>query len=424
MRFEEQRMNDDVSLGSHNLIGFQRQQSPREVFYSVSWSTEDRNDDNLETVDFAENKERWLAKLGSWTDALEVYEDRLLRNPNDFDATLGCMRCFSSSGEWRRVLELAEDNWPTLSAGISIGQDIVDPSTISHGTPFIGSRDQKKALRMCAQAAWRLGRWNDLEKYSSELLHGTQVSVVGLPATTSARDGNLPKVDFEGAFFSAVLHVHREEWHMAAEAIDAARKAMDGRFTALMAESYNRAYPSMVTAQTLAEMEEIIEHQKIERESQHGAHLHPANRPNSDEARERLLSVWRERLAGCRVDAEVHSSVLAVRSLILGPTDEVDATLTLSELSRQAQRFKLAERVLLDPLEKLGADLNGPFFGFGLRETLGLRIELDEAIKHTPLSVLINELVTSDTLTYLAKYGQVHHQWSRQLVHEAGGIEK
>jgi hypothetical protein len=44
---------------------------------------------------------------------------------------------------------------------------------------------------------------------------------------------------------------------------------------------------------------------------------------------------------------------------ILEPTDEVDTTLTLSELSREAQRFKLAERVLLEPLEKLGGDLNG-----------------------------------------------------------------
>jgi FKBP12-rapamycin complex-associated protein len=422
MRLEEQRMNDDISLGPYNSNGSQRQQSPREIFYSVSWSTETRNYDNLETLDLAENKERWLAKLGSWTDALEAYEDRLARNPQDFDATLGCMRCLSSSGEWRRVLELAEDNWPSLSAGISVGHEVVDPSTISHCTPFVGSRDQKKALRMCAQAAWRLGRWDDLEKYSSELLHGSQVSFSGTAMV--ARDGSIPKVDFESAFYSAVLHVHRMEWHMASEAIDAARKAMDGRFTALMAESYNRAYPSMVTAQTLAEMEEIVEYQKIERESENGAHLHPANRPNSDEARERLLCVWRKRLAGCRVDAEVHSSILAVRSLILGPTDEVDATLSLSELSRQAQRFKLAERVLLDPLEKLGADLNGSIFGHGLRETLGLRIELDEVLKHTPLSRIIDELVTSDGLTYLAKYGQVHHQWSRQLVQEAGGLEK
>jgi hypothetical protein len=280
---------------------------------------------------------------------------------------------------------------------------------------------------MCAEAAWRLGRWNDLEKYSSELVHGQRnmgAGTVGSPSATAPRDGNLPRVDFEGAFFSAVLHVHRGEWRMAAEAIDASRKAMDGRFTALMAESYNRAYPSMVTAQTLAEMEEIIEFQKIERGSHSSVHRHPANRPNSVEARERLLSVWRDRLAGCRFDAEVHSSIMAVRSLILGPTDEVDATLTLSELSRQAQRFKLAERVLLDPLEKLGADLNGAVFGFGLEENLDLRADLQETMARYPTAHIIEDLVTNESVSFLPKYGQIHLQWSNQLVQEAGGLDR
>lgn len=117
---------------------------------------------------------------------------------------------------------------------------------------------------------------------------------------------------------------------MAADSIDCARKAMDARFTALMAESYNRAYPSMVTAQTLAEMEEIIELQKLEERSKGSSHRHPATKPDTGAARQRLLQVWRERLGGVRADAEVHSSILAVRSLILGPSEDSEATLTLS----------------------------------------------------------------------------------------------
>lgn len=420
-------MNDDMSIGTFTSTGFSRQQNPHEMFYSVVWTTEDRRDDNMNSLDLAENKERWLAKLGSWTDALEVYEEKLLRNPNDFDAALGCMRCLSSSGEWRRVLKLAEDNWSTISAGTAFQNEAHDASAASHST-IVVSREQKKALKMCAKAAWRLGRWDDLEKYSSELVHGQGNQVTGAVGSSTAagpRDGNVPRVDFDGAFFSAVLHVHREEWQKAAMAIDAARKAMDGRFTALMAESYNRAYPSIVTAQTLAEMEEIIEYRKIEKGSLGAAHRHPANRPNSNEARERLLSIWRDRLAGCRVDAEVHYSIMAVRSLILGPEDEVDSTLTLSELSRQAQRFKLAERVLLAPLEKLGVDLNGAVFGFGLAESLGLRTELDNALKTIPIPRIIDNLVANDNnYAYLPNYGEIHHQWSRQLVEEAGGLER
>jgi hypothetical protein len=417
MRFEEQHMDDDMTTATQSTAGLHRQHSPHEMFYSIIWSTEDRRNDTLGYLDLAENKERWLAKLGSWTDALEVYEEKLMRNPDDFDATLGCMRCLSSSGEWRRVLELGEENWHAISASTA------NLSAISQAT-IVASRDQKKALRMCAEASWRLGRWNDLDKYSSELVHGQQNPTYGsrgpLTATHSA-DGHISRVDFEGAFFSAVLHVHREEWTMAAEAIDASRKAMDGRFTALMAESYNRAYPSMVTAQTLAELEEIVEYRKSEINSRIASHRNTSGAPDSTEARERLLSVWRDRLAGCRFDAEVHSSIMAVRSLILGPTDEVDATLTLSELSRQAQRFKLAERVLLDPLEKLGADFDGAVFGFGIADNLGLYEDMENAMQRFPITTIIDHLVVDDSMTYLPTYRDAHYQLSKQIVDEAGG---
>lgn len=302
-------LEGDGPGGPNPSAQFSRNHQAHETFYSVVWSTEDPAN-NVGTLDLAENKEFWLAKLGSWTEALEVYEEKLSRNPHDFDVILGCMRCLSASGQWRRVLELAEDNWPTLTGTIPMEHDALRETGVSQAAVFIKSRDQKKALRMCADAAWRLGRWDDLEKYASEIVHGqTNVQPVTTPsAATGTRESLVPRVDFEGAFFTAVLHVHREEWALAAEAIDASRKAMDSRFTALMAESYNRAYPSMVTAQTLAEMEEIIEYRKLEKGYQAGSHRHPVNRPNGDEARERLLSVWRERLAGCRVDAEVRST--------------------------------------------------------------------------------------------------------------------
>lgn len=64
--------------------------------------------------------------------------------------------------------------------------------------------------------------------------------------------------------------------------------------------------------------EEIINFRQFEMRTSQRARLHAANRPNEKEARDHLLEVWRRRLDGCRVDAEVHSSILAVRSLILG----------------------------------------------------------------------------------------------------------
>lgn len=365
-------------------------------------------------MDLTANQELWLAKLGSWTEALAVYEEKLKKDPRDFEAMLGCMRCLDASGEWRKVLEFFENNLASMAVSstqrrLQLRDDIAP-------------RSKRKAMRMCAHAAWRLGQWDDLDKFSSELVIGNtskQSNTSGQRASGS-RDVSLPRADFDGAFYSAVLHIHRREWRDAAEAIDSARKAMDGRLTALMAESYSRAYPSMVTAQTLAEMEEIIEFRKIEDRSRKQAHQHPANRPSETSAREHLISVWRERLAGCRVDSEVHASILAVRSLVLGPGEEVEATLRLSDLCRQAQRYKFAERVLLRPLAELNADLNGPAFGVGL--SLGTQVDFD-SISGPSLPHVIDRIISSDLSFLVPEYGTNHEQWSKTLVAEAGGID-
>jgi serine/threonine-protein kinase mTOR len=382
-----------------------------EMFYSIIWSTEDRDFSKNNSLDISSKEEIWLAKLGSWTAALAVYEEKLKNNPDDFEAITGCMQCLVANGDWRKVLELADENWLTM-----VGRGTM----LEKESPKL----QRKAVRMCAQAAWRLGQWGDLAKFSSHLVGGADPGGVNSPSFTSISSDPVGTViDFEGAFYSAVLHVHRKEWANAANAIDAARRAMDGRLTALMAESYSSAYPSMVTAQTLAEMEEIVEFRKVEERSKVGSNRHPINRPNEDDAKDRLLSVWRERLAGCRVDAEVHSSILAVRSLVLGPTDEVEATLTLSELSRQSQRYKFAERVLLDPLESLGAEINGRTFGFGLSESLRLRVDFSVVASST-FPVIIERVLAGDLGSILPACGPKHDQWSKTLVKEAGGLDK
>jgi serine/threonine-protein kinase mTOR len=63
----------------------------------------------------------------------------------------------------------------------------------------------------------------------------------------------------------------------------------------------------------LSELEEIISFRQLEMRVNDGMKLHAANRPDAMHAKEHLLNVWRQRLDGCRVDAEVHSSILAVR---------------------------------------------------------------------------------------------------------------
>jgi len=387
-----------------------------EMFYSVIWDTEDKRIFDTPS-DLAAKQELWLAKLGSWSEALVVYQEKLKCDPSNFEALLGCMRCLDASGEWKKVLQLFHHHLASMSAPSPPGIHLQLRDDIA-------PRSKRKAIRMCAHAAWRLSQWDDLEKFSSELVRGpTAPQLLSPPATSRTAEVALPQLDFDGAFYSSILHIHRREWSEAADTIDAARKAMDGRLTALMAESYSRSYPSMVTAQTLAEMEEIINFRKIEERSKMTEHLHPVNRPSKDAARRHLLDVWRERLKGCRVDAEVHASIVAVRSLVLGPDEEVDTTLRLSDLSRQAQRYKFAEQVLLRPLTELNADLDGPSFGFGLAESLDIRIDfanLDDA----SLPSMIERVVVTDLKRIIPVYGSTHEQWSDSLAEDAGGLNK
>mmetsp|Transcript_20902 Transcript_20902/g.45314 ORF Transcript_20902/g.45314 Transcript_20902/m.45314 type:complete len:3366 (+) Transcript_20902:339-10436(+) len=362
--------------------------------------------------------ESWLAKLGSWAEALLLYEEKLRENPHDINSILGCLQCYGARGEWQKALDLAGRSWGALSGDQPIESNLT--SWQSRRTRKKSNADNyKQALKCCAQSAWRLGKWDELETYSSQLvqgLHSTHNYADTVSSSNESRATNSPKLDFDGAFYRAVLHIHRAEWDDAAKSIDSARKAMDSRFTALLAESYKRAYPSMVSAQLLSELEEIISFRQFEMRTNSGIKLHAANRPDAKQARQHLLNVWRQRLDGCRIDAEVHSSILAVRSLVLTPTDEVEATITLSDLSRQAQAYQLAERTLLDPLAQMKCSLNSPFFGVGIPSNLGLGLALNpgesmERIVNGDISVQMN-------------YRPHHEQFSKQLFNEAGGEER
>ena len=358
--------------------------------------------------------ESWLAKLGSWAESLQLYEQKLRENPNDVNSILGCMQCYEARGDWEKALDLAGRSWGALSGESTKAGGNSRRSRRSRRR--INEENNKLALKHCAQAAWRLGKWDELENFSSQLVQGQQhASSQSFDLTSSSKGSRtcgLPTLDYDSAFYRAVINIHREEWDEAAISIDAARKAMDSRFTALLAESYKRAYPSMVAAQTLSELEEIVSFRQFELRAK--LRLHTTGPLETKKARQHLTNVWRRRLDGCRVDAEVHSEILAVRSLVLGPADEVDSTITLSALSRQAEAYQLAERTLLDPLAQMNVSLNSPMFGIGTPSDLkiGLVISPGESAE---------SLVNKDVVRI--RSGPAYEQYCQQLFNEAGGEE-
>jgi FKBP12-rapamycin complex-associated protein len=263
--------------------------------------------------------ESWLAKLGAWAEAVVMYEQKLQENPHDVPSILGCMQCYDARGEWQKALDLAGRSWAALSGDYPIETN-AKTRLSRRSRQKSTAENYKKALKFCSQAAWRLSKWDELESYSSQLVQGhhdsniyTQSHIADPnPSPKEPRSTNLPELDFDGAFYRAIVHINRAEWDDAANCIDTARMAMDSRFTALLAESYKRAYPSMVAAQELSELEEIISFRQQSRLN-NGMQHHTSNRSDAKHARQHLLSVWQRRLDGCRVDAEVHSSIIAVR---------------------------------------------------------------------------------------------------------------
>ncbi len=104
--------------------------------------------------------------------------------------------------------------------------------------------------------------------------------------------------------------------------INLTRSLIDTELTALVGESYNRAYKLIVKVQQLAELEEII---KLKQQ--------PDMKPT-------ILNIWKQRLDGCERTVDTWQNILAVRSLVLTPIEDMKSWLKFCSLCRKRQVVK------------------------------------------------------------------------------------
>ena len=159
---------------------------------------------------------------------------------------------------------------------------------------------------MSAKAAWGQNEWVSMEEYTTRLPRETQ----------------------DGAFNRAVLAVHKEKWGEAQEYIDLTRDLYDAEVTALSLESYQRAYPAMVTLQMLAELEEVIEFKLMK------------------ERQEMIKEMWWQRLQGCHYAVEDWQKIMHVRSLVITPQSDQRTWLKYASLCRNSGRLQLSKKTL------------------------------------------------------------------------------
>ena len=231
-------------------------------------------------------KETWFEKLQRWEEALHAYQRREQEGSQSLDVTMGKMRCLHALGEWDLLSTLAQEKWVDASG------------------------DYRRAIApLGAAAAWGLGQWELMDNYLSVM------------------KAHSP----DRSFFGAILSLHRNQFDDAAIHIERAREGLDTELSALLGESYNRAYGTVVRVQMLAELEEII------------AYKQNVSHP---EKQDTMRRTWMKRLKGCSSNVEDWQRLLKVRALVISPKENMEMWIKFANLCRKSARFGLAEKAL------------------------------------------------------------------------------
>ncbi|ODV91704.1 hypothetical protein CANCADRAFT_46867 [Tortispora caseinolytica NRRL Y-17796] len=231
-------------------------------------------------------KETWYEKLQRWDDALEAYDRREKEEPGSIEVTMGKMRCLHALGEWEQLSQLAQEKW------IGSSNDI-----------------RRTIAPLAAAAAWGLKEWEKMDSY------------IGMMKPDSP----------DRAFFTAIYLVHENQFDDAKSHIFKARDLLITELTALVSESYNRAYSVIVRVQMLAELEEIIAYK---------------NMPRDSDQQRVMRKTWTKRLMGSQKNVDIRQRMLKIRSLVINPEEDSHNWIKFANLCRKSGRLGLAEKTL------------------------------------------------------------------------------
>ncbi|XP_046989267.1 serine/threonine-protein kinase mTOR isoform X1 [Schistocerca americana] len=303
-------------------------------------------------------QERWYEKLHNWEKALISYEERLDECPGDVELALGQMRCLEALGEWGQLHEVARKNWNHFDED-----------------------GRQRMSRMAAASAWGLGQWEAMEQF---------VACV-------------PRDSQDGAFYRAVLAVHREQYHVAQQLIDSARDLLDTELTAMAGESYQRAYGAMVSVQMLAELEEVIQYKLV-----------PERRPT-------IRKMWWDRLQGCQRVVEDWQRIIQVRTLVVSPQEDMYTWLKYASLCRKSGRLMLSHKTLVmllgvDPSQNSDQPLptHHPQVTFAYTKHMWMSGKREEAYNH--LKQFVQTWLNPQAMQMISPEDQKQQQLHRRLL--------
>ena len=350
LHYKELEFEEDKSAGPiEALISINNQLQQSDAAVGILRTAQNYRDFDL--------KETWYEKLERWPEALAAYQRREKVDPNSFEVTMGKMRCLHALGEWDDLSNLAEQKWG------------------------LATIDQKRALApLAAAAAWGLRRWELMDNY-----------LEGMKSNSTDR-----------SFFGAILALHRNQFQQAASHIEKAREGLDTELTALLGESYNRAYIVVVRVQILAELEEIITYKKSD---------------DNPEKQDIMRKTWNRRLKGCQKNHEVWQRMLKVRAIVLTPRQNIDMWIKFANLCRKSDRMGLAEKsldLLQDSsdqtrghaalLQNGGPGSSAPYGATGIPEVMYAQLKYRWALGPQPKTLQRLQTFTMDLSTRLEAF--------------------
>jgi FKBP12-rapamycin complex-associated protein len=234
-------------------------------------------------------RETWFEKLERWEEALDFYRQREQEStePGEkLEIIMGKMRCLHALGEWDSLSALAQDTFHTSTLDV-----------------------KRRIAPLATASAWGLGKWDLMDGY------------LGVMKAHSP----------DRSFFGAILALHRNQFAEASKYIQKAREGLDTELSALVSESYNRAYAVVVRVQMLAELEELIVYKQS----------------NNNPAKQKTMSrTWETRLLGCQRNVEVWQRMLKLRNLVISPKENMTMWIKFANLCRKSGRMGLAEQSL------------------------------------------------------------------------------
>lgn len=236
----------------------------------------------------------WYQEFHRWQDAEEFHEainEMLITDPiaaNHEQLTLIRMKCLKALSDWNKLMSLGEIKWASIERNENF---------------------KKEVASYAAAAAWNLGKWEELEKYSKEMDPG----------------------NFEHNFYLAILSIHDNDLLKSRKILEKGWDIVDTKLPGLLRESYIRAYPVVIEAQQLCDLEEVIFFKSEEETS---------------ERREDLLELWNARLRGSQPSIDIWEKFLSFRPLLVCPEEDLDTWTQFAELCMKNGQMRLAEDTL------------------------------------------------------------------------------